>query len=68
MKGNRVIFSIVFINTGNSNDWSSEITANVFNNLTGTAAVRLCIDVESVFMIVVYGRDNFPERSRQFSL
>ena len=55
MKGNRVIFSIVFINTGNSNDWSSEITANVFNNLTGTAAVRLCIDVESVFMIVVYG-------------
>lgn len=55
MKGNRVIYGIVFINTGSGNDRLSEIAANVFHNLSGIAVVRLCIDVESVFMIVVYG-------------
>lgn len=43
MKGKRVIFSIVFINTGSGNDRFFEITDNVFNNLSGLAAVRLCL-------------------------
>lgn len=40
MKGNCVIFGIVFINTGSGNNRSSEIAANVFDNLSGIAAVR----------------------------
>ena len=68
MEGNRIFFRIVFINTGSGNDGSSEITANVFGNLSGVAAVWFCINVESVFMAVVYGRYNFPERRGQFFL
>lgn len=68
MKGNRVIFGIVLVNTGSGNDWSSEIATNVFDNLPGVAAVRLCIDVESVFMVVINGRNDFLKRCREFFL
>ena len=63
MKGNRVVFRIVFINTGSGNNWSSEIAADVFNHLSGIAAVGLCVNVESVFMVAVNGGNHFFERS-----
>lgn len=68
MKGNRIIFGIILINTGSGNDWPSEIAANVFDNLPGVAAVRLCMDVESVFMVMVNGGNDFLKRSREFFL
>lgn len=68
MKGNRIIFGIILINTGSGNDWPSKIAANVFDNLPGVAAVRLCMDVESVFMVMVNGGNDFLKRSREFFL
>ena len=43
MKGNRIIFGIILINTGSGNDWPSEIAANVFDNLPGVAAPVLSL-------------------------
>lgn len=55
MKGNRVIFSIVLINTGSVNDRPAEITVNVFDHLFGLTAVGFC-----------HARNRFcPERLRK---
>lgn len=68
MKGNGIVFRIVLINTGSGNNRSSEITANVFDHLSGIAAVRFCIDVESIFMIMVNEGNDFLKRDRKFFL
>lgn len=55
MKGNRVIYGIVFINTGSGNDQPSEIAANVFHSLScsGSLSKKMeCLFPKSIYVII----------------
>ena len=47
------VFSIVVINARSSNDRSSKVTANIFDNRFRVTFVWLCIDIESMFIVFV---------------
>mgnify|MGYP004466579979 CR=1 FL=1 len=60
VKSDQAIF--IFINTGSSNDRTTEITADIFNNSIRVTFVRLGIYIEAMFMIAVTVGFNLFER------
>ena len=44
---------IVGIDSGKSNDGTAKIAADIFNNGFGVAEIRLCINVKSIFVLMV---------------
>ena len=59
VKSNR--FPIVIINAGRCNNRSPQVAPDVFGDNIRCTFVRLCIDIEAIFMIAVTGSFCFLE-------
>lgn len=66
VKGNRIVFGIVFIYAGGRNDGPAQVPPNIFYDVLWFAAVRFRIYIKTIFMIFINGRYDFFERSRKF--
>ena len=64
MEGDKV--TIIFINTGSGDDGSTKITANVFCDNFRIAFIGLCVDIETVFVVLIAGSLNLFERRTKF--
>lgn len=60
MEGDKA--TVIFIDPGGSNGRTAKIAADVFNNSPGIAFVRLCVNIEAVFVFPVTAGFNFFER------
>lgn len=47
------IFTIIVINAGSSDNGSSKVTSNIFDNCFWVAFAWLCVDIESMFVVFV---------------
>ena len=64
MEGDKV--TIIFINTGSGDDGPTKITANVFCDNFRIAFIGLCVDIETVFVVLIAGSLNLFERRTKF--
>ena len=55
-------FTIVFIYTRSCDNWSSKISADVFNDIFRITFLRFGIHIETVFVITIASRFYFFER------
>ena len=60
VKSNRI--PIVIINAGSCNNRSPQVASDVFGDNIRRTFVRLCIDIEAIFMIAVTGSFCFLEK------
>ena len=56
------VLTIIGINAGGCNNRAAEVTADVFYNSVSVAEIWLGIDIESIFVFLVYGSFCFFER------
>jgi hypothetical protein len=64
MEGNH--FAVITVNSGSSNDRAAKITADVFYNCFGIAKIRFCINIESLFVVIVTSGFYLLERRADF--
>ena len=60
MKGH--VITIIGINSGKGDDWAAKVAADILNNRVWVAEIRLCVNIKSIFVFVVYFGFGFPER------
>lgn len=56
------LIPIIFVNAGGGNDWSAQVSSNIFCNDFGIAFIGFGIDVETLFMIPIAGSFGFLKR------
>ena len=59
------LISIIFVDTRGCNHRPSEIATDIFGDSFGITFIGLCIDIKSMFMILVAGSFHLFERSIQ---
>lgn len=60
MKGH--VITIVRIDSGKSNDRSTKIAADIFDNRLRVTEIRLCVNIKAIFVFMVYFRFCFLKR------
>lgn len=57
------IVTVIGINSGKSNDGSSQITADIFDNGPGVTKIRFGVNIKAIFVFMINFSFCFFERS-----